>query len=515
MKDKKRKISEGILFTDFYQLTMAQLYYEMKLHNMEVQFDYFFRNYPNYGKHQAGYCVNAGLEWLLDWMKGVRFGDNEVDYLKRQKSKSGKPLFKKKFLKWLKENGNFEGISIRSIPEGRVTHANTPTLIARGPFAMAQVLESSLLNHLNYQTLVATKASRIYEAGFKRPLIDFGMRRAQGKSANAGTRAALIGGADFSSNTGISYCLGYSPKGTHAHSVVQAFMTLGLGELEAFRRYAEIYPDDCILLVDTIDTLNSGIPNAIKIFEELRRKGHEPVGIRLDSGDLAYLSIQAAKMLDKAGFKDTSIVLSNQLDEMVIWQIISQIRTESKNQGVDADNLINRLVYGVGTRMLVSQGNAALDGIYKLTAVKKSGKWIPSIKISETPTKVINPGCKSLYRVYDKRDIAVADLIALEDENIEKKQEIHLHHPVEPDTHRLINKGDLSYIELLLVDILKEGKLVYKLPTIEDMRKARQKDLNKLDSGVRRFINPHRYHVSLTKKLWELKQNLVKKQKVE
>ncbi len=513
MKNKVRKISEGILFTDFYQLTMAQLYYRMGLQDTQVQFNYFFRNYPDYGKHQAGYCINAGLEWLLDWMEEAGFGDDEIAYLKGQNTKSGKPLFENEFLKWLKDTGNFKGISIQAVPEGRVIHVNAPILIVRGPFAMVQILESALLNYLNYQILVATKASRIYEAGCRRPLIDFGLRRAQDRGANAGTRAALIGGAGFSSNTGISYSLGYPPKGTHAHSMVQAFMTLGLGEIGAFRAYAEIYPDDCLLLVDTIDTLNSGIPNAIKVFEELRSKGHRPLGIRLDSGDLAYLSIQAAKMLDAAGFRDTSIVLSNQLDEMVIWQIISQIRNEAAGQGVDADSLINRLVYGVGTRMIVSQGDAALNGIYKLTAIKKSGKWIPSIKISETPAKIINPGCQSLYRIYDNRQIAVADLLGLGNENIEKEQKIYLHHPVEADTYRVIERKDISSLEPLLVDVLKEGKLVYNLPTIEDMRKTRQKDLERLDPGVKRFINPHRYHVSLTKNLWELKQDLVKSQK--
>ena len=503
------KISEGMLFTDFYQLTMAQLYYLSGFKDTEVQFDYFFRRYPDYGKHQAGYCVNAGLEWLLRRLEGAGFGEEEIDLLKTHRSGSGERLFRDDFLDWLRKNGNFESISLRAVPEGRLIHANAPVITARGPFPAAQMLESLLLNHMNYQILAATKASRIYEAGCRRPVIEFGMRRAQGKAANAGARAALIGGADFSSNAGISYCLGLPPKGTHAHSMVQAFITLGLGELEAFRAYARLYPDDCILLVDTIDTLNSGIPNAIKVFGELKRRGHKPGGIRLDSGDLAYLSIQASKMLDGAGFPEALIVLSNQLDEMVIWQIISQIRGEAPGRGVDPDSLINRLVYGVGTRMIVSEGCAALDGIYKLSAVKKSGRWLPSMKISETPSKIITPGLKNLYRIYDKGNKAAADLIGLEDEKIEEGRDLFLHHPAEPGTHRIIKGEDVSLVEPMLVEAFKGGRIRCDLPDIPEIRKVRENDISRTDPGVLRLINPHRYHVSLTEKLWKLKQDLI------
>ena len=235
---------------------------------------------------------------------------------------------------------------------------------------MAQILETSLLNHLNYQTLIATKAARIKSGGRGRLLLEFGLRRGPDKGVNAGARAALIGGADFTSNVGISHVLGFPPKGTHAHSMVQIFMALGQSELDAFRAYADVYPDDCLLLVDTVDTLESGIPNAITIFDELRQKGHEPVGIRLDSGDLAYLSIQAAKMLDDAGFPDVSIVLSNQLDELVIWQILTQLEQEAGKYGVNPDKLIDRLVYGVGTNLITSSGDSSLDGVYKLVAVR-------------------------------------------------------------------------------------------------------------------------------------------------
>src|SRR5207248_3107080 len=274
--------------------------------------------------------------------------------------------------------------------------------------------------------LIATQASVIRDSGRGRLFLECGRRRGQAAGANAGAQAALIGGADFSSNVGVSHVLGYPPRGTHAHSMVQLFMTLGMGELGAFRAYAEVYPDDCLLLVDTIDTLGSGIPNAIKVFEELRGQGHEPVGIRLDSGDLAYLSIQAAKMLDAAGFPDTSIVLSNELDELVIWQIITQITSEAPRYGVDPDKLTKRLVYGVGTRLITSQGDPALGGVYKMVAVRDGGEWIPSIKISESPQKTPSPGNKRAWRIYDLRGQATADLLTLEGEDPRQMQSIVL-----------------------------------------------------------------------------------------
>ncbi|MEE8391604.1 MAG: nicotinate phosphoribosyltransferase [Anaerolineae bacterium] len=509
MKLSDRPTVEGILFTDQYQLTMAQLYYRTGLHEKFAQFDYFFRSYPDYGSHQAGYCVNAGLEWLLDWMQEARFRDKDVEYLRGQTDRMGKRIFADDFLAWLQGNGTFDGITLRAIPEGRVVHPNVPLAVVQGPLAMAQILETSLLNHLNYPTLIATKAARIHESGRGQLLLEFGVRRAQEKGANAGARAALIGGADFTSNVGISHVLGYPPKGTHAHSMVQVFMALGEGELGAFRAYADIYPDDCLLLVDTIDTLESGIPNAIKVFEELRRKGHKPVGIRLDSGDLAYLSIQAAKMLDAAGFPDTSIVLSNQLDELVIWQIITQIEKESPRYGVDPDHLVSRLVYGVGTRLITSQGASALDGVYKLVAVRNEGEWTPAIKISETPDKTLNPGYKLIWRVYDRRGKSTADLLSPADEDPRTMERILLHHPTEYTTYRVLDRGDVSEIEALLVDVLREGELVCDLPSIEEMRECRRVDVRRLDPGVRRLVNPHIYHVSLTERLWNLKQELV------
>lgn len=509
MKTSERQIAEGILYTDQYQLTMAQLYYRIGLHEKQAQFDHFFRDYPDYGLHRAGYCINAGLEWLLDWMSEAHFRDEDLAYLKAQKGQTGEKIFSEDFLQWLKKKGTFDDLHVKAIPEGRVVHPNIPLTVVQGPLAMAQILESPLLNMLNYQTLIATKASRIRQCGSGQLLLEFGLRRAQDRGANAGARAALIGGADFSSNVGISHVLGYPPKGTHAHSMVQVLMALGGSELDAFRAYAEVYPDDCLLLVDTIDTIESGIPNAIKVFEELKRAGHRALGIRLDSGDLAHLSIQAAKMLNEAGFHDTTIVLSNQLDELVIWQIISQIQEEAPRYGLDADELIHRLVYGVGTRLITSGGDPALDGVYKLTAVRDAGTWKPALKISETPEKIPNPGDKRVWRVYDHREKASADLISLEDEDPMQMDPLTLHHLTDHTTFRSLQQNQISRVEPLLVEVMREGTLVYDLPSIDGLRRQRIVDLDLLDPGVQRIMNPHIYHVSLTAKLWELKQSLI------
>lgn len=512
MKKTEQQIAEGILFTDQYQLTMAQLYYKTGLHEKEVQFDHFFRDYPDYGLHRAGYCINAGLEWLVNWMQAVSFKDRDIEYLRGQKSRTGSRIFDDDFLNWLKNSGPapFMQLTVRAIPEGRVVHPNVPITMVQGPLALAQLLETPLLNQLNYQTLIATKAARIRESGHGQLLMEFGLRRGHEKGANAGTRAALIGGADFSSNTGVSHVLGYLPKGTHAHSMVQTFMALGEGELGAFRAYANVYPDDCLLLVDTINTLESGVPNAIKVFEELRRKGHEPVGIRLDSGDLAYLSIQAAKMLNDAGFPDTTIVLSNNLDELTIWQIITQISMEAPRYGVDADQLVKRLAYGVGTKLITSEGDPALGGVYKLVAVQHHNAWVPAIKISESLHKTPNPGHKLVWRIYDERHNATADLLSLDSEEPRQMKEIMLRHPSDHTEFRQLSQKNITKIEPLLVDIIDKGNLVYQFPSIDEIRACRQRDLDRLDSGVKRIMNPHIYHVSLTQRLWNLKQELIK-----
>lgn len=508
VKRADRKVAEGLLLTDQYHLASAQIYHRLGLTEQKVQFDYFFRRYPNYGDHQAGFCVFAGFDWLLDWMDEARVGERELEFLRGQETRGGKQLFGDDFLEWLRDAGDFSALSIEAVPEGRVVHANVPLAVVRGPMAMTQVLETPLLNHLNYQTLIATKAARIRAAGRGRPLLEFGLRRAPERGASAGTRAALIGGADFSSNVGASHLLGYQPKGTHAHGLVQLFMALGEGEIGAFRAFAESYPDDCLLLVDTVDTLESGVPNAIRVFEELRRKGHRPVGIRLDSGDLAYLAIRSAAMLDAAGFPEAVITLSSGLDELAIWQILTQIEEEAARYGVDADALINRLVYGVGTR-LVTSGSDNIDGVYKAAAVELDGVWQPLLKVSESPAKTVNPGDKRLWRVYDRRDTATVDVLALASEDIVKAEKLELHHPIREDLTRTLMADEVSSVEPLLVEVVRDGKRLDRSPSIEEMRALRQRDLLRLDPGVRRLVNPHVYHVSLTRELWNLKQDLV------
>lgn len=509
MSSSRRAEMEGILFTDQYQLTMSQLYFRMGLHEKTVLFDHFFRRYPDYGTHQAGYCINAGLEWLIEWMSEACFRDNDISYLRSQQTAHGTRLFDDDFLAWLRANGDFSGISLRAIPEGRVVHPNEPLTVVQGPLAMAQILETPLLSHLNYPTLIATKASRIAESARGGSVLEFGMRRAHERGANTGARAALIGGAQFTSNVGVSRALNLPPKGTHAHSMVQLFMSLGMGEIGAFRAYADVYPDDCMLLVDTVDTLQSGVPNAITVFEELRRKGHKPVGIRLDSGDLAYLSIQAAKMLNDAGFSECSIVLSGDLDELVIWQILTQISEEAPRYGVDADHLIRRLVYGVGTRLITSWGEPALGGVYKLVAVTENGSWDSAIKISDTPAKVPNPGVKQAWRIYDRRGKATADLLCGIDEDPRQMETLVLRHPSDHAKFRTIASRDVSEVELLHTEVMAEGKVIIEMPPLDELRQRRNQDVSRLDPGIRRMVNPHIYHVSLTQSLWDLKQRLI------
>lgn len=504
----QRAWAEKALFLDNYQLTMAQLYFRQGIHENDAQFEHFARNYPDYGNHQAGYCIAAGLEWLLDWMDEASISDTDIEALRSQRTATGDQLFQDDFLAWLRANGSFESLSLRAVPEGRVVHPNAPLTIVRGPLAIAQLLETSLLNHLNFQTLIATKASRLVEAARGRPVLEFGLRRSPEHAASAATRAALIGGADFSSNTGISHVLGVPPKGTHAHSMVQVFMALGEGELGAFRAYAGQYPDDCLLLVDTIDTLRSGIPNAITVFEELRAGGHKPVGVRLDSGDLAYLAIQSALQLDDAGFGDTNIVLSSGLDELSIFQILAQIDQEAPRYGLEAGQLIDRLSFGVGSKLTASDGHPYLDGVYKMVAIENDGSWRPAIKLSESPAKSQNPGDKDLVRVYDERGRATADLLSIAGQTL-PEDVLTLQHPIEHGVRRELTGDRISATESLLTTVFADGQRAGDEASLAEIRERRDRDIEKLDPGVRRLVNPHTYHVSLTPELWDLKQRLI------
>jgi nicotinate phosphoribosyltransferase len=293
--------------------------------------------------------------------------------------------------------------------------------------------------------------------------------------------------------------------------MVQLFLASGKTELEAFEAFADLYPDDCILLVDTVDTLNSGLPNAVKVFEKLKRKGHKPVGVRLDSGDLAYLTIKCSIYMDKAGFPDTKIVLSNELDELRIWQIISQISVEASSFGADADKIIKRLMFGVGTNLITSAGDPSLSGVYKLTAVKNDGKWLPTLKISESTKKMTLPGEKQVWRIIEKAGKATDDLICLDYEKPQDQEKLTLINILKDEERREVLKENIINLEPLLVEIIKDGKLIYEFPTIQKIRELREKDLDNLDFGVKRLINPHTYQVSISKEISELKKKLIEK----
>ena len=498
----------GVLFTDQYQLTMGQVYFRLGVHEQPARFEHFYRSNPRYDAHAAGYAINAGMEPLLDWLDTARFGEAELAALAAMRSRSGAPLFSTDYLAWLRDHGDLRNVSMWAIPEGRVVHPGVPLTVVEGPLLLAQILETPLLNMLNFSTLIATKAALVRHSAGTGMVLEFGLRRAQGWGANQATRAALIGGADATSNVGMSLELGLQPSGTHAHSMVQLALANGMSELDAFRAFAESYPDDTLLLVDTINTLYSGVPNAIKVFEELKRKGHTPVGIRLDSGDLAYLSVQAARMLNQAGFPDTSIVLSNSLDELTMWQIIDQVRTEARRAELDPDALIKRLVWGVGTHLVTSWGEPALGGVYKLVAVKKDQSWTPAIKLSENPQKTPTPGRKHVLRMIDQRSRAVADVLTLAAESVDDAATLALHHPLDLNKNRLIQPADYTW-QPLLEPMLEYGARKAEPADLQLLRQRREADIAQLDSGVLRLINPHIYHVSLSERLWHLKQELI------
>ncbi len=512
MYNEARTLTEGILFTDLYQLTMAQVYFRMGIQDQEVVFEHFFRKCPDYGAHRAGYCINAGLDQLMSWMRGLRFSPADLDRLRSLRGKVGEPLFGKDFLEWLTRHGNFDGLSLRAVPEGRVVHPRTPVTVVTGPMAMSQILETALLNKINYQILVATKASRMREVCGQGLVIDFGMRRGQDNGANAAARAAMIGGVDFTSNVGMSFALGHPPKGTHAHSMVQAFMALGGSELDAFRAYADSFPNDCLLLVDTIDTLHSGVPNAILVFEELRRKGHQPLGIRLDSGDLAHLSFEASRILDQAGFGETSIVLSGDLDEVVIVHIHQRIRELARQAGVEAQGVIGRLAYGIGTRLVTSHGCCALGGVYKLAAIRREGQWQPSVKVSDDPDKTPVPGIKQLWRLHDQRGMALGDLMA------EVREKPSVRHALHQGGRLISGAGQHDEpkekpvsIEPLLEDVMHQGCPLIESPNLDEIRARRVRDLASLDPQVKQLVAPKVYPVYASEQLWGVRESMLRR----
>ncbi len=506
--------ARGPLFTDMYELAMAQVYVDQGISERRSQFDYFFRSAPDYGTHQAGFCVSAGLAPFLGWLDRLTIGTAHIDSLAAMTSPTGTPVFGAEFLEWLAAPDRFDGIEISAVAEGRVVHAHEPIVTVTGPLAVTQLLETSLLNHLNYPTLIATKAARVVRSARGGRVLEFGMRRGPSTGVNEGIRAALIGGCVSTSNVEAAIALGRQPIGTHAHSLVQAYLAIGDGELGAFRAMASSAPDECILLVDTIDTLDSGVPNAITVFRELRAAGHEPIGVRLDSGDLAYLAVQTAKQLDDAGFPDVSIVLSSDLDELNIWQILTQIGDDAERLGIDPAPIRQRLVYGVGTRLITSHGSGALNGVYKLVGIEDDdGEWTPAIKISEDPGKVPLPGRKIVWRLYDQRGAAVVDLIGLADEEPFPTATITVHDPNREGVAQQIDRADISHVEVLHeVQHHTSGvdaALREMDASVDEAAKRCAGDIDRLDVGVRRLVNPHRYHVSVTDRLHELRRELI------
>lgn len=471
------------LMTDLYELTMMQGYFRNKDRNRTVIFDAFYRNNP----YQGGYAICAGLEQVIKYIKELCFEEEDIQYLRST------GIFSEDFLDYLK-NFRFSG-DIYAIEEGRVIFPREPIVKVVAPIMEAQLVETALLNIINHQSLIATKAARVCYAARGDGIMEFGLRRAQGPDAGIyGARAAVIGGCIGTSNVLTGQLFNVPIKGTHAHSWIMSFPD----EYTAFKAYADIYPDACILLVDTYDTLKSGIPNAIRVFKEMRESGIKlkGYGIRLDSGDLAYLSKKARVMLDEAGFEDAIISASNDLDEYLIESL--------KLQGCRITS------WGVGTNLITSKDNPAFGGVYKLAAVMgEDGKFIPKIKLSENSEKVTNPGNKKIYRVYDKGTKKIrADLICLEEETVREDEELLLFDPNEPWKKTRLPAGDFELKEIL-VPVFKKGECVYESPSTMEIRDFCTREKDTLWDETRRFENPHKVYVDLSKKLYDLKMELL------
>ena len=470
------------MMTDLYQLTMMYGYFRHGMGKNRAVFDLFYRK----AGEVISFAVAAGLEQAVKYIQSLSFSEEDIGYLRSLS------IFNEKFLSYLR-TFHFTG-DINAVTEGTLVFPNEPIVQVVAPLAEAQLLETALLNIINHQTLIATKASRVTQAADGDQVLEFGLRRAQGPDAGVyGARAAIIGGCDATSNVMTAQLYGVPVRGTHAHSWVMSFPS----ELDAFRAYADVFPDGCLLLVDTYDTLQSGVPNAIRVFKELRRRGYEPAGIRLDSGDMAYLSRKSREMLDAAGFENAKICVSSDLDEEVIWDL--------KAQGARVD------IWGVGTRMITSQNMPALGGVYKLVAEEVNGVMEPRIKISENPAKVTNPGQKALYRIYDAADgHAIADLIALSDEVFDRREPLTLFDP-ENTWKRLTVTNYI--MKPLLTPIFSGGELVYTLPPIGEIRAHAKAEKETLWPEYKRLHKPHYYKVDLSQKLWDLKQGLLRREK--
>lgn len=466
-------IDHPATYTDYYELTMAQGYFLSGMHQKKAGFDYFFRKIP----FDGGYVVFAGLKELIDTVRHLRFSKEEIDYLRKEG-------FSEEFISYL-ENFSFRG-DIYSVPEGEIVFSNEPIVRVEGTLLETQLIETILLNILNFQSLIATKASRIkYAAGEGSVVLDFGLRRSQGLGGIHASRAAMIGGFDGTSNVYSAQRFSIPAGGTMAHSWVQSFED----ELTAFRTYAKHYPESTILLVDTYDTLGTGVPNAITVARELREKGFELQGIRLDSGDLAYFSRQTREMLDKAGFPKVKIAASNQLDERVIASL--------KTQDAPID------IYGVGTRLVTGHNSPALDGVYKLNSIGNK----PTLKISENVEKITLPGKKKIFRYLNDDGSFYGDAILMDDEN----QIERMHNPTFPAQKSTVASRQQ---EEIVAPVIINGAMVSELPEVKEIASFSKKRLELLHREFKRFDNPHIYKVGISTRLMETRDQLMNSFKV-
>lgn len=466
------------MLSDFYEFTMANGYYQSGLKDTWGIYNAFFRTVPDNG----GFAIFCGLDEVISYINNLHFNDDDIEFFKNIGG------FSDGFLEYLK-NFKFEG-DVWAMPEGSVMFPYEPVITVKAPLIQAQILETMVLLCMNHQSLIATKTNRIVRASEGRAVMEFGARRAQGADASIlGARAAFVGGAPVTSNTLSSQKYGVPPSGTMAHSWVQSFDS----ELESFRAYAKLYPNNCTLLVDTYDVLKQGIPNAIKVFDEfLKDKGY--VGnIRIDSGDIAYLSKAARKMLDDAGYTDSKIVISNSLDEYKIQSLIKQ--------GAQIDS------FGVGERLITAKSDPVFGGVYKLAAIEKDGNITPKIKISENVEKITTPGFKEVYRIYDRNTgKAEADYITIRGEEIDSDKPLVIFDPNFTWKMKRLENYELRKMQVKIFD---KGKQVYNTPDLKQINDYCKGEVKSLWDEVKRFDDPHNYYVDLSHKLWDLKQQLI------
>ncbi len=467
------------LLTDFYELTMSKGYLDHGMADTIAYFDLFFRQVPEDG----GFAIMAGVDQMIDYLQSLKFTEEDLAYL------AANPSFDQRFLDYLRDF-HFT-CDIWAIPEGTPIFPNEPIVKVRGPIIQAQMIETMLLVTINHQSLIATKTARIVRAAKGRPVLEFGSRRAQGYDAAVlGARAAYIAGVAGTSCTICGEHFGIPTLGTMAHSWVQAFPD----EYSAFAAYARSFPDDTVLLVDTYNVLKSGVPNAIRTAHEiLEPAGHRLRGIRIDSGDLAYLTVKAREMLDKAGLHDCRITVSNALDEYIIRDLIQQ--------GAAIDS------FGVGERLITSRAEPVFGGVYKLAAIEENGKIIPRMKFSENTIKITNPGNKEVWRFYDKSSgKAIADLISLADETIDESQPYEIFDPLHTWKRKVLTNFT---VRQLLEPIFGGGKLVYRRRSIDELRSDCARELERLWESLKRFENPQTYYVDLSRALWETRNQLL------